>query len=427
MRRRLLFSLVILLAAGAAFGQVSCSDCPPLDSVGCQLAPQACEQCWETCYDGRPTFIRRPTRRAAPEQPETWHLPREVGVNLLHVGVSCGPIPWWSVTCHWPEARPMADDMEYVADLYDINAFAFAYDAHPWEKDWENPRRVFRSSSANVIMFHPEYWGYTGDGCSGDVLIPRGVIGTTYPTEDATTLCNPLPEPARDECINRNQSVYDGLYQYYRNQKKVIIVATSESDWDMQGIGCRNIDGPCPKPHTYSTCEEWRADVRDYLVWEFDKRQAAARLARQSNQDADLLVLHAVEVNFFGTRDWQTHTVACDVIPRMKRKPDIIALSLYDASGGVAHAVEFVQECTGMPIERIIVSEVGTSKLDKQYDRIYNWIDEAFTLGIRLAFVWDVELPGSYDTGFSIVDRETGEWYPGMEAVQNLNLKWREQ
>ena len=121
-------------------------------------------------------------------------------------------------------------------------------------------------------------------------------------------------------------------------------------------------------------------------------------------------------------------TVACDILNEIE--VDVALVSLYTMSGGPDVALPYVMECTGLPADRIIISEVGlkTSEGEAQYDRIYDWIDKAFELGVRLAYVWDIELtPDTYDTGYSIVDRETGEWYPGMQAVHDLNEKWRGQ
>ena len=461
MMRKIIGAILCIVLMGLfptyAKAQTLCSDCPDPSDLVCAIAPASCQQCWNTCVNElpEPPRIRRPDRRVPGQPGEEYPIfDRSVGVNIQFSQTPCAPAPWWPITCQYESVITTEEAIEKTAIEYDLNIFAIAMNHHPWEVEWENPRRAFRTPFADVLVIAPLAWGYQTMGCDGDQIVEKGFVGIDYPTDDSMshTLCYRMPDYTanqrrlKDECYWRNQGIFNGLYEMYGEQKKDIIITSTEDDWDVFGAGCRDWK-PCPAPENYwardacksgtlagqtfedcdiEACWQWRHEMANYLLLQYNKRQAAAMKARKENPMAALRVWHGIEVNFFGTEDWQYITVVKDVIPRMDNPPDFILVSLYSMSDGPEHAINYVMEHTGLPASRIIVSETGTKDHSKQYDRIYNWINKAFMMGVRLAFVWDVEIGQDvYDTGYSIVDRTTGEWFPGMQAVHDLNEKWR--
>jgi len=461
----ILLSAMILGTSNYAEAQTLCSTCPDPSSIDCVVSPVSCQQCWDTCIENPPRH-RRPIRRVRPQQPEVFDLPRAVGVNLQFPQVACGPIGYWHVNCDKWWAMSAVDAFEFTALEYDLNIMAAPLHSHPWEFQWENPRKLFRSPLLDVIMFAPDSYGYQIRKCDGTM---GGVGGHNYITDWETTemLCFGMPDYTHEQqllqqaCYDRNMPMFDGLYRYYSSQPKIIIVTSKEDDWEMWGLGCRHDQYPCAGYEGYwgiQACDEGLTRAEDWPSWVFDAatdsegnvdcdvaacnmlrverknylknkiqaQQDSAERARANNPNAEMLALHAVEIVFFGNKDWQHLTIGCDVLKEVE--VDLVSVSLYNMSDGPDHVIPWVMECTGLPAERIIIGEVGLSntKGEKQYDRIYDWVNRAFELGVRLAFVWDLELPYSYETDWSIVDRETGEWYPGMRAVRDLNDKWRE-
>ena len=295
--------------------------------------------------------------------------------------------------------------------------------AHPTINYDENIRKLFRMPGLDSILVRPEHWGAVDYRCDGSM----GVLWEDYP-----------------------MSIYEDMYKYYAGQDKDIFITNLESDWQAHGVGCRArdecvdtpryrsyleccqdeacvlgvyLDYPPGTPCEIQACDMAKLDRADYLLYIFNKRQAAAKAARAAHPSAAVRVWHAVEVNFYGTRDWQFFTVLGGVIPRMDEPPDFICLSVYAMAGDPRVALEYAMDATGLPAHRFIISETGSRK--DTYNKLRAVIDTMFSMGVRLAFVWDLEIDPAYDTGFSIVDRVTGEEFEGMRAVRDLNKEWR--
>jgi hypothetical protein len=175
-------------------------------------------------------------------------------------------------------------------------------------------------------------------------------------------------------------------------------------------------------------CDVWRRGRADYLRRTWDARQAAAERARAENPDAALRVWHSIEVNFFGTEDWQFIVPLCDIIPKMQSPPDFIGLSLYAMAGDPVEALEYAMECTGLPAYRFYISEVGARFGEGQHARITEVVDALFAKGVAFALVWSLDTEISYPPNavWSVVDPLTGDWRGGMIAIQELNEKWRQ-
>jgi hypothetical protein len=310
-----------------------------------------------------------------------------------------------------------------VRDLYDIDAINLMLAAHPTENIYENIRKLFRLYGINTIIFRPERWGVVDERFDGSL----GVMFEEYPAD-----------------------LYDSMYQYYGGQDKDIFITNIESDWQAHGAGCRARD-ECLEMENHAenvaccwsttcnyittldylpwedcqviVCDETKFTRAAYVLKQLTKRQLAVEAARAAHPNAVVRLWHLAEVNFYGTEDWQFFTML-ELIGQMSRKPDFIGLSLYDMAGDVEVALQYAMDVTGLPAERFIISETGTSQINNQYDIIYNRIDNLFAMGVRLAFIWSLDVAPN-DSEWSIVDPLTGEERGGMQALRELNDKWR--
>jgi hypothetical protein len=324
-----------------------------------------------------------------------------------------------------PLTVPLYETLEDVRDNYGVTAVGLLLNAHPIENYQENIRRAFRTPGIDIIVFRPQWWTVIEKTCEG---------------HNAYTL-EPYPT-----------SLFDDLYSVYSKQPKNIIVMNIESDWQAHGIGCR-ARNECPGngwygracldtceagelvPYTVSSgescavqcCDMEKVDRGEYLLREFNKRQSAAESARAAHPDATVKVWHAIEVNFFGNRDWQFFTTLCDIIPRMESPPDFIGLSIYAMADDPVVALDYAMACTGLPAYRFYIAEVGAKETTPgdQAAAIHRVVDPLFAFGVQFALVWSLEDRTSYPTGYSVVDINTGEPLSGVAAIQELNATYR--
>jgi hypothetical protein len=341
-----------------------------------------------------------------------------------------------------------------------LRAISIFLDEHPWDNSQNSVEidELFTSSAYDVIMIQPLYWQAQGYGCSDEYRVPIEVGNTLseYPTDDvAQRACNGQEGAFLEACLDRHQNVFEGLYQNWGHVDIDAIVTSSENDWDIFGNGCRSIDECDIWPGHWAieacqfgygdfddkmyngaidesgnvdcyivACNQLRWERRDWMIRRLTERQRAAERARARHPDALLRVWHNVEVVFTGTEDWQFITVVEDVLPHVPQV-DSVSISMYEMSDGPG-AIDWISANTGLPFERIFIGEIGHRIHSKQYARIFDWVDEAFSKGVRLAFIWDIEYNSdAHQSQWTVVDRDTWEWFPGMEAIRDLNEKWR--
>jgi len=362
--------------------------------------------------------VRRPGDRLVPMGPSDYYIPRSVGVNMQIRDMSNGPIWTFSV------GQPLWKSFDYMEEL-GITAVGIMTQAHPTINYWENINRAFRHPAIDVIVLRPEHWGSQDFKCVGDSQQLAGILWENYPMD-----------------------LFDMLYQKYPGQDKDIIVINAESDWQSFGLACRErtqcikferyykyynacMDGTLastsnePSDCAIIACDMVKQDRAAYVLETMIERQQAAENARQRYPNAKLRVWHAIEVNFFGNKEWQIFTSLEDIVDVVK--PDFVGLSMYQGADDVSDSLTYAMQTTGLPVWRFFISEVGTKeKWDgKQYDRITHVVDTLFERGVAFALVWSIETELSYDTGYSVIDRKTGEWNSGMYAIQELNGRWR--
>lgn len=416
------FVFLIIIAAGTTVIRIpSPCDCPAWDSLVCTISPLTCEQCYEECEELQPP-------RYIPIDLHYYDVPRQVGVNLQFKDKSCGPLPWWHVNCENGVENWIAVD-NAIRD-YDIYAFGIMMEANPFYSPWEPIDKLFRTPLADILVIRPEHWGSQDYLCSDEGMVLGGVKWENYP----------------DSIFN---DIYD-QYAGYVGRERHIFITNTEADWQAYGTACRERD-QCIKFERYydyleqcqngidlvtgieytnescfiRACDAVKADRAHYVVELSRRRQRSAELSRNMNPGTNLRVWHVIEVNFYGNQPWQTFTML-EKLTEAGVYPDFYGLALYNQAGDPVEALQYAMQITGLPAKRFFISETGHKDLDKQYDKIYNRIDGLFQEGVAFALVWDLEVTPVYNTGYSIVDRETGEWNPGMYAVRDLNEKWRD-
>ena len=120
----------------------------------------------------------------------------------------------------------------------------------------------------------------------------------------------------------------------------------------------------------------------------------------------------------------------------MDHKPDFIGLSLWPAAGDPLEALQYAMDMTGLPPERIFLSQVGAKEgtqpdgsvlvLPRQRDRLMAVIPPLFEAGVAFALVWSMEQPEPTGrTGHSVIDSVTGGQLSGWAAIEELNATWR--
>ena len=373
-------------------------------------------------------IVRRgPDRRLIPSV-EYYKVPRSVGATSVVPDMSMGPIPWWDLTT----GRPFQETVEIMRD-HGLTAIGVLQRAHPTINYWENIRRGFRTPGIDIIVIEPLHWASTERGCVGGKNI---------------------------RWQNIPPGIFEMLYQTYGGQEKVVIVQLIEADWTVNGVGCRQRNqcvtaggyfsgyfeackqGTLVPYYEYDggtdcaviACDMVKLDRAEYLLNQMNDLQAAAMAARAAHPNAKLRVFFSVEVNFFTD---EFLIVARDVIPRMDLPPDFVALSLYKKAGDVIDAFNNVITWTGLPPNRIFLSEVGAREGSQpdgtfiegspQYDRIMSVVSKVFDHGAAFALVWsfdEVAHTGGH-TGFAVIDSVTGEHLSGYDAIIELNEEYR--
>lgn len=358
-------------------------------------------------------------------------IPRSVGATHVIPDMSEGPIPWWAAS---PGKQPLYETFLSMRNG-GLTAVGGLLRSHPTKSIWEDIRRAFRTPGIDVITVCPMRWASTEWNYDRTV---KNIRWENTPSE-----------------------VFHLLYRHYGHQDKVIIVQTLELDWTVAGIGCRDDDKCITSDGRFdryrSACEEGslatyqglfdhlgckrvaasmvKLDRAAYLLGESNRLQAACNQARANHPNAKLKVFYAMEVNFFTN---EFYLVARDLIPQMESPPDFVGLSLYKKAGDAVKAYDNVLEWTGLPPERVFISEVGAREGtqrdgrvltgDRQYDRIMSVVPPLFDKGCPLALVWSwAEIPftGGH-TGYAVNDAVTGEELSGCRAIEELNARYRE-
>jgi len=199
------------------------------------------------------------------------------------------------------------------------------------------------------------------------------------------------------------------LYARFSDRPITVILTGWENDHQARGLGCTDGFWKWPGPAPYA----------DYLRGILNERQRGVQAAREAHPDAELQVLHAIDVNSIDD-EWN---VVRDLIPLMENEPDLISLSYWKwGEHGITEMLDYIQAYSGLPRGRIFIGEIGGPE-EKQYDRIVAGVTEAMEWGCRLAYAWHWRQAWPGNMGLwkkNEANEFTGEATEGMRAIQEL-------
>lgn len=275
------------------------------------------------------------------------------------------------------------------ADAADVAGYGFRA-----IKIW--PRVDLGSQDFAAVMQHPAF----------DVIVIRPLAGAVW---DLSIGENYLHEVADfGECARQ-------LYLLYGRQQKTVILSNCEADWQV---------GDCRYSWNYVPTQS----EQDAFLALLNARQASIAWAREANQRKQLRVYHAVEVCRAGART--PFEVVRDIVPRMTAAPDYLAFSSWICDQGLSMsaALDYIEAHSGVERARTILGEVGRSArhgAQVQHDIVAGRIDEAFSWGARLAFVWMWQSRwDTLDPGCAMLHPETGQPTPVMGAAVEARERW---
>jgi hypothetical protein len=209
------------------------------------------------------------------------------------------------------------------------------------------------------------------------------------------------------------------LFHWFGDQDRTIWLADWEGDWQIRGLSCDeyNEDGSHVYPFGdattwYSTtciddcgggpdCVNECGDLlwQDRARWvkeQVRRRQRAVRAAREAFPDARLHVEHVEIGNFYPIRSSRSGPTMAEIVGELPTndKPDRFGVSFWYMSRvdadpeALIETLDWIEETTGLPRNRIYVDEIGTNN-DDNADRIYNLGVAAFEWGVPAVAVFD--------------------------------------
>lgn len=178
----------------------------------------------------------------------------------------------------------------------------------------------------------------------------------------------------RWENIDYGQVALD-LYQNFGHLDKTIILTGWEGDNQIKGLGCGN---RVPS----------QAEIDSYRQL-LEVREAGIRAAQNAYPNANLWVVHAIEVNHvLGT----SFRIIDEIIPNMSPQPHLISYSHWSVTYSITQTIDHIASVISpLPRHRIIIGEVGRTERPccSQYPSLYDSYSEAYNAGSNLVFMWN--------------------------------------
>jgi hypothetical protein len=348
------FIVVVSLSLGAQ-ETIPCSDCPPLDSYWCNLYPDACSACWESC--GAPPPRRIAPLRMAPFDPYvmTYTLPKTIAVTQIAHEVD--------------EERPVLQHFSNYDLAVDVSnhgfralkvwfkAIPFEGDEWCWSTYWgheiceqytsgEDMSLFWRFSGLDVLVIRPysQAWTWTATGDNCGVVCPEMALVDYY-------------------------ALAKRLYKDYWWDDKVIIITDWEQDW------------------------VYESPYKDFLLRIVQQRQLDVERARREaylelHRRPTLRVYHAIIVNRYPNNNPDGIPTLAEEIPYMESKPDFIGLSYWSKGYDPRETLDWLRETTGYPPYRIYIDELGAPE-NQQVQRYSEYIPVLWDWGVRLICIWN--------------------------------------
>lgn len=385
-----------ILVSCTVMAQTPCSECSPLDSIWCQLYPDACHECFDTCIPDAP----RRVRPIAPWQPGvSYALHRTIGLWAIDYEQSNLEMTDEIANLGFYSVNLWTDDVPYCPGEH----------IEPWIWETNEPgceaEEFWKHTRAKQIFVRYHAWEVTDDG--GCRIMERAPLGF----------------------------IVHRLYEliWYRNI--TVVFAPWEQDWYALGcFPCNDMLDCCPDGGECTLEEKRRQymDRQDWLVnWE-EKRQRDVETARrtmlQRYPNASLNVLHAMTINRYKPSPKPGEEWASDLptlaerIGEMDNKPDLVLASYHIFGEDPVPVLDWVQSVTGYPRHRIAIAEFGGRHADEQVQRYSDYIPVFWDWGIRTIMIW-IYKEGEYGSRWEVTPE-------GLSVLQDLNLQaitWGEE
>ena len=398
---KLISLICAILVSCTAFTQVPCEECTPLDDYYCQLYPEACQECFDTCIEDRRDVRRIPG------------VSRQFGVDYtLQRGVGAFAIDYGSDD--YGVVENMVDDGLRIVNIW-TNTVPYCpghsiepFPSVEWVVDepWCEWEQFLRKTRAKQIHVRLHAWADTEgneqpDACRINTLEPAGFI------------------------------VYR-LYEMLWWKDLTIVVTPWEQGWYSLGCwNCPGLENCCPESGLSEECS-WEQKKYEYLVRQdrliaqyenlmIDVTQAR-KLMLQRYPNAKLNVLFAMTVNKSGgynvpgepPRWWWTEGLPtlAERIGQMKHKPDLVGVSYYVYGVDPAIVLDHIKDLTKFPPKRIFIAEFGGKGSDDQVRRLNDYVPAFWDWGVRTVIAWAWYFPegATYD-----------KWLLSDEAIDAIN------
>lgn len=362
-RQIIILAAILAVAAGVSAQSIlrpppasTCDDCPALDSLSCQLWPEACAACWATCGDipGEPP--RRVSTFGPPYDPwlADYRLPQTVGVTMVyHEDIQSNPA-----------ALRQTTNLDFAWDAWasGFNVIKLWSQEHPFNcgGDWS----------------WSTYWGVTlttlEDDCSGEDMmrfwreVPQEVV-FYRPQWSAWS-------GVEDTDAGRLTHVQGDFYAIARRlyeeigYRHLTVVLT---DWEQD--------------HLY-------AEYPDYTLDRIEQRQADVMRARREaylelRHRPNLRVMHAVIVNRYPANGGVEGAMLAEQIPTLRYRPDLIGLSYWTKGVDPVETLKWLRATTGYGPGRVYIDELGATE-GQQAERFASYIPALWEWGTPIVNVW---------------------------------------
>jgi len=395
-------------------GQVYCDTCPEIGSIQCELWPDACAACWDTCVD-------RPWHRRAGGRigPAPYHDPN-VGDYTLSKTVGVAQIAYSEA---WQSYQPAMQHSFTTAELFDELAYHGIRAVRLWltVPYWDGVEYPDGTLNPNPIFEDMrEVWEHPNIDTIMVILTDYAHTGVEVDCDGNTTMTwinDPVEKFARF------------MFENFPDQDKTVIIANTETDNQWRGFRCFEPDEmiwdsippadveECLAEFTKEECvvkfSKWRMD---YAIRQVEKRQRIVQQVRAEYPNAKLRLRTSMTTSVFSAANAKKKFLgmyALSKVMSMKWKPDYIGISHWQGSNmTILQAIAYVRRATWYPPNRLIIDQIGSNdrRNGRQYDVITSKTHDSWDAGANLVLVWIWKETWRRPVGGSLKDESKGLW-----------------